>query len=170
MSDPSRTPADRSLFSVAQIQHLIRVEFHRAQRYGYPLTCMMIGVDRLGHLRDLYGYESKEAIVDGVVDLLKRESRSSDFLGRMADDRLLAVVPHTGPEGAAALASRILSASRDLGFESDGRSIAVTLSIGLAHTQGEELLFFDALLQGAEDGLGTAQASGGDRFEVGATS
>ena len=88
----SRESTEHGLFSLAQIQHLMRVEFNRAQRYDYPIVCMMIAIDRLGHLRDIYGYESKEEIVDAVVGLLKSSTRGSDFLGRMADDRLLAVV------------------------------------------------------------------------------
>ena len=73
MNDPSQQSRDRSLFSLAQIQHLIRVEFHRAQRYGYPLSCLMVGVDRLNQLRDLYGYDSKEAVLEEVIEILKRE-------------------------------------------------------------------------------------------------
>ena len=74
MTDSQST--DRSLFSLAQIQHLMRVEFNRAQRYDYPIVCMMIAIDRLGHLRDLYGYDAKEEIVEGVVGLLKSSTRS----------------------------------------------------------------------------------------------
>ena len=40
--------AERSLFSLAQIQHLMRVEFNRAGRYSYPIVCMIIAIDRLG--------------------------------------------------------------------------------------------------------------------------
>tara|TARA_R110002126_G_scaffold151471_5_gene298507 strand:- start:2754 stop:3263 length:510 start_codon:yes stop_codon:yes gene_type:complete len=163
---PDSSQADRSLFSLAQIQHLIRVEFNRAQRYGYPLCCMMIAVDRLGHLRDLYGYESKESILDSVVDLLKRETRVSDFLGRLADDRLLAVVPHTGPDGGWILAERLVQSCHGLSFQSDGRQIAVTLSIGVAYSDGNEVMFFDALLGASEDALQAATTGGGDRAEM----
>ncbi|HRV82168.1 MAG TPA: diguanylate cyclase, partial [Planctomycetota bacterium] len=108
---------DGSLFSLAQIQHLMRVEFNRAQRYGYPIGCMMVGVDRLGYLRDLYGYQVKEVILDRVIDLLKSETRSSDFLGRLPDDRLLAVIPHTGGSGLKVLAERLLTGARRLDFQ-----------------------------------------------------
>ena len=39
--------SEGGLFSLSQIQHLMRVEFNRAQRYEYPITCMLIAVDRL---------------------------------------------------------------------------------------------------------------------------
>lgn len=155
--------AERSLFSLAQIQHLMRVEFNRAGRYSYPIVCMIIAIDRLGHLRDLYGYEAKEGLLDSVVSLLKSETRASDFLGRMADDRLLAVVPHTPPEGAVQLAERLLGGVSTLDFESDGRTIQITLSIGISHNESGETLFFDAMLQSAESALSDAMTAGGAR-------
>ena len=165
MTDASFHTSDRSLFSLAQIQHLMRVEFNRAQRYDYPVVCMMLSVDRLGHLRDLYGYEAKEEILDAVIALLKAETRSSDFLGRMADDRLLAVVPHTSNVGAEALGRRLLKGASDMDFVSDARSIQVTLSIGSSHNAGGATLFFDAMLQAAEEALSSASTAGGDRYQ-----
>jgi len=164
MTENTYSDSDRSLFSLAQIQHLMRVEFNRAQRYSYPIICMMIGIDRLGHLRDLYGYEAKEEILAAVVSLLKSETRSSDFLGRMADDRLLAVVPHTSPEGAEVLAGRLLEGVQSIDFASEGRTIQISLSIGASFNEGSSTLFFDALLQAAEDGLNEAAGAGGNRF------
>ena len=155
---------DGSLFSLAQIQHLMRVEFNRAQRYGYPIGCMMISVDRLGYLRDLYGYSVKEVILDRVIELVKSETRSSDFLGRLPDDRLLAVVPHTSGDGLTVLSDRLLEGTRKLEFQAGDRTLGVTLSIGFSYSQGDDTMFFDALLESADDGLADAQTQGGDRY------
>ncbi len=159
-------PSERSLFSLAQIQHLMRVEFNRAQRYDYPIGCMLVGVDRLGHLRDLYGYEAKEEILGAAVGLLKASTRSSDFLGRLADDRLLAVVPHTGAEGLEIMSRRLLDGARSLDFTSEGRTIQITLAIGASHNDGGATLFFDAMLQAAEEAQSSAASAGGDRHEI----
>ncbi len=164
MPEPSNE-YERSLFSLAQIQHLMRVEFNRAARYEYPIACMVISIDRLGHLRDLYGYEAKEEILGAVIALLKAETRNSDFLGRMADDRLLAVVPHTPDEGSRVMAKRLLESVRAIDFESEGRTIQITLSIGASHNEGGSTLFFDAMLEAAGEALALAVESGGDRFE-----
>ncbi|MCP3914182.1 MAG: GGDEF domain-containing protein [bacterium] len=159
-------PSERSLFSLAQIQHLMRVEFNRAQRYDYPIGCMLIAVDRLGHLRDLYGYEAKEEILDAAVALLKSSTRSSDFLGRLADDRLLAVIPHTGAGGLDIMARRLLEGARAMDFANEGRTIQITLSVGASHNDGGATLFFDAMLQSAEEAQTSASAAGGDRHVV----
>ncbi len=160
----SASESDPGVFSLSQIMHVMRVEFSRAQRYGYPLTCLLIGVDRLGQLRDLYGYDSKEAIVDEIIALLRQETRTCDFLGRMMNDRLLAVVPHTGAEGARVLAERLLAGVRGLHFESDGRQIPITIAIGAAHNAEGKTLFFDDIVSAAEGALTEAIAGGGDRF------
>jgi two-component system, cell cycle response regulator len=156
--------ADPGLFSLSQIMHLMRIEFGRAQRYGYPLSVLVIAVDRLGHLRDLYGYESKEAVLDEVGRLLQTETRTCDFLGRLADDRLLAVVPHTPGEGTRVLAERLLKGVRAIGFESEAKKIAITISIGTATMDDAKTLFFDQLVAAAEAALEEASAAGGDRW------
>lgn len=156
--------SDPALFSLAQIMHLMRVEFGRAQRYAYPLSVLVIAVDRLGHLRDLYGYESKEAVLDEVARLLRAETRTCDFLGRLADDRLMAVVPHTDAPGVVVLVGRLLQGVRGIAFESEGKRIPITVSVGAASmSDGAKTLFFDQLVGAAEGALEEAGAAGGDR-------
>ncbi|HVS18548.1 MAG TPA: GGDEF domain-containing protein [Planctomycetota bacterium] len=158
--------AERELFSLAQIMHLLRIEFARAQRYEYPLSCLLIAVDGLGHIRDTYGYEAKQSVLDEVAGALQAETRSCDFLGRLMDDRLLAVVPHTMRDGARVLAERLLAAVRKLRFESGGDRVPITLSIGVTHNGAGSTLFFDALLQAGEGALAESVVAGGDRLSV----
>jgi len=155
--------ADPGLFSLAQIMHLMRTEFGRAQRYRYPLTVLVIAVDRLGSLRDLYGYESKEAVLDEVARLLKGETRTCDFLGRLADDRLMAVAPHTDAAGAQVLATRLLEGVRGLRFESAGKQIPIRVTLGAATMADENTLYFDQLVGAAEAALEDGASAGGDR-------
>lgn len=166
---PQETPLqpaepESGLFSLAQIMHLMRIEFGRAQRYSYPICCVMVAVDRLSELRDLYGYDSKEAILDEVVKLTKTHVRQCDFMGRLADDRLLIVVPHTDLSGARSLGERLMGGVRDLKFESEGRRLRVTLSIGITRSSGNDTMFFDSLLAASEGALNQALRAGGDRI------
>ena len=114
--------SDASLFSPAEMGLLMRGEVYRAKRYKYPMVLLLIGVDRLGNLHDLYGYESKREILRAVVELLGSVTRSSDFMGTMVDDRILAIFPHTGRRGAGALSRRLLEGARQMQFDSDGHA------------------------------------------------
>lgn len=154
----------QGLFTPAEIERLMRIEFDRAQRHKFPIVCMLIAVDRLVHLQDLYGHESKDEILQAVIGVLRAATRDSDYLGFMHDDRLLAVFPHTAPESAGLLARRLLAGARKLRFERDGRTVRISLSIGIAHNRHQGTLSFDTLVGVAEEGLAVADAAGGDRF------
>lgn len=163
---PPAQPRDASLglFSLTQIRHLMRVEFGRAQRYGYAASVMVLEIDRVGHLRDLYGFEFKESVLEDVISLLQDETRSCDYLGRLQDDRLMAILPHTTEKGARSGADRLMKRCHQLGFEADGRALKVSLSIGCSLYEDQNTLFFDALVSAAEAALAEAIAQGGDRF------
>lgn len=152
------------LFSPREVEELMRVEFARAERHKYPVVCLALGVDRLVQLADLYGYESKEEVVRAVVEVLRAETRDSDFLCLRQDDRLIALFPHTPPEQGAFLARRMLAAIKKQRFDRDGRSLRISLSIGVAHNRHERAISFETLVRVAEEGLAVADQGGGDRY------
>jgi diguanylate cyclase (GGDEF)-like protein len=162
--DPTGDAA-ASVFSLTQIRHLMRVEFGRAQRYGYPLSCIVVGVDRLDRIRDVHGYEACAAVLEQVVGLLQAATRTCDYLGRLRDDRLLAILPHTSSEGGAATARRLLAEARGLALplRSGTEPQSVRLSIGISHYERENTLFFDSLVEAAEAAMEEAARAGGDR-------
>jgi hypothetical protein len=98
---------------------------------------------------------------------LRAETRASDLLGVLVDDRLLVMIPHAARPGADALAKRLLEGARKLSFDSDGRSVRISLSIGGAHNQTVkpiQRLFYETLLSVSESGLDVALQGGGDRY------
>lgn len=156
--------ASQGLFTPVEVEELMRVEFARSVRHKYPVVCMALGIDRLGQLSDLYGYESKEEILRALLGVLRAETRDSDFLCLRQDDRLIAMFPHTPPELGSFLARRLIAAIKKQRFERDGRSLRVSLSIGIAHNRHEKAISFETLVRVAEEGLTVADAAGGDRY------
>ncbi len=154
----------QGLFSAAEIESLMRVEFDRARRHKFPLVLMKVAVDRLDQLHDLYGMEAQEEILRVVTQSLRESMRDSDHLGMTPDDRFLAVFPHTTPETGQMLARRLIANARKMRFDRDGRSLRISLSIGVAHNKDAAATTFETLLAVAEDGLAVADAGGGDRF------
>jgi diguanylate cyclase (GGDEF)-like protein len=153
--------AERGLFSPEEIARLMASEYARSLRYGHELALLLIEIDRLESLHDLYGVESEARIVRAVASLVRSATRASDALGTVQDQRLLVLLPHTGAAGAAALARRLLAGCRELEFRGDGRILRATLSIGCAQRGDEGSLA--ALGARAEEALRAAVAAGGDR-------
>ncbi len=99
-----------------------------------------------------------------IVELLVEETRTCDYLGRLVDDRLMAVLPHTDRRGGETVAMRLLQAGRERTFAGSGSPLKITLSIGLSHYEKDNTLFFDSLIDAADSALGKAVAGGGDQF------
>jgi diguanylate cyclase (GGDEF)-like protein len=154
----------KDLFSPAQIQHLMRVEFDRARRHKYPIVMLLIAVDRVEQLQDLYGSELKSRIDEALVGLLKGATRASDSIGCLLDDRVLVLVPHTPPEGASTIAKRVLEGMRAMTFDCDGRPTRITVSIGGAHSSRDGDLAFETMIEVSEGGLRVARDGGGNRY------
>jgi diguanylate cyclase (GGDEF)-like protein len=155
--------SDEGLFTPAEIVGLMETEYTRAKRYGYPASLILIAVDRLEYLHDLYGLQSKEEILQAVIKLLRSTTRDSDFLGCMRDDRIMAVFPHTTEETIQAITTRLLRVCRDLDFRTDGRALRATLSIGIATIKKDTATEFGDFVTTAEEALAFAVDSGGDR-------
>jgi diguanylate cyclase (GGDEF)-like protein len=162
MAEPIHEPHD--IFSLTQIRHLMRVEFSRAQRYEYPLSCLVISLDTAARLRDERGYATKAQVMDAVVALVLGATRTCDYVGRLLDDRLLAVLPHTRREGAEVTAGRIVAKGRALKLPEDKEPAGATLSIGISQFEKENTMFFDDLVEAAEQAMHAALEEGGNRF------
>jgi len=166
MSNPatlSFSNTGTALFTSEEVRALMQIEFERAERYTYPIACLMIQVDHLTQMQMVHGFESKQAVLDAAIDLIKGETRDGDLLGTIVDDRLMALVPHTHPVAAMALAERVLKGARTLEFALEGKTIRITLSIGIAHNQDPGAKSMATLERVAEEGLAVADAGGGDR-------
>jgi diguanylate cyclase (GGDEF)-like protein len=164
IQDSRSRDQERGLFSPRETEQLMRIEFERSTRHGLTLVCLLIGIDRLGALQDLYGGETREEILGASLAALRRVTREHDLLLALQGERIVALFPHAQPELGALLARKLLEAARELRFEREGRSLRISFSIGVAHNRHRDAISFETLLTVAEEGLAVADSAGGDRF------
>ncbi|HIG12247.1 MAG: diguanylate cyclase [bacterium] len=152
-----------SLFSQEELQRLMQSECERATRYGYPVTAIMVAVDRIDQLGDLYGTESRDAIMGEVSALLRKSTRESDYLGCMVGNHFFAIFPHTPGSDGLPLAERLLEGATNLLFDSGAANVLVTLSLGLSFRTADESVDMLELQTEVNSAMGLASASGGNR-------
>lgn len=101
---PYRDP-DTGLFTEAGFVKLLQAEITRSQRYGRPVSLLVLSYP-----------DDTELSITEVAETIQVTIRDSDFVGRSESDELLLGLPDTRPEDAGAAASRIASrlASQDL--------------------------------------------------------
>lgn len=152
-----------SLFSQAQILHLMKNEFARARRHGIPMGCIVLQVDRLPQLVDLHGAELRQAVRSAVARLVREKTRGSDLLGATNDDRYLLVLPHTDLAQTHIVADRLQQVFAGVEIAVDGRPLALTISAGVSACVDQKTMFFDTLLGQAEAALEYAERAGGNQ-------
>lgn len=155
-----------SPFTQAQILHLMKTEFARGRRYGFPVSCILIQVDRLTQLVDLHGTQLRDVVRRELIRLVSTKTRGADQLGLVSDDRCLLVLPHADEEGAVRVGQRIGEAFSMLEVEVGGALLSLTLAIGVATSDEQQTMFFDTILSQAEAALGWAVDAGGNQTAV----
>ena len=152
-----------ALFSQAQILHLMRNEFARARRHGLPLGCLLLQADRLAQLVDLHGAELRQSLRAAVARMVREKTRGSDLLGTTNDDRYLLVLPHTNLANTRVVAHRLHQMLGELDVAVDGRSLALSWSVGFTACDDQKTLFFDSMLAQVEAALEFAGLRGGNQ-------
>ncbi|MCY2957061.1 MAG: diguanylate cyclase [Planctomycetota bacterium] len=152
-----------ALFSQAQILHLMKTEFARARRHHIPLSCMILQVDRLAQLIDLYGADLRLRVRETLARLVREKTRGADLLGTVSDDRYLLMLPHTDMANSRIVADRLHGMFSEFEIQVDSRALDLKLSIGLAASNDQQTMFFDTLIGQAESALEWAAGQGGNR-------
>jgi diguanylate cyclase (GGDEF)-like protein len=142
-------------------------ERNRADRYGTPLSLLLVDLDRLKQINDQRGHAAGDRALQVVADGLRRSCRITDLAARTGGDEFAILAVNTTATEALALAHRVCATVRRLGIEQypDGRDGAPrpTVSIGVSDLDGVTESSFEALHTAADAALYAAKAAGRDR-------
>jgi len=101
-------------------------------RGGGTTAVMMLDVDRLKSINDVFGRGGGDRLLRQIGVRLSGFCRESDIVGRLDGDKFGIIQPHTGaPNRIASLVNQI-EMSFDEPFIIDGRAMTASLSIGMA--------------------------------------
>ncbi len=107
-------------------------EVARAERYGHPLSLLMIDSDYLKSVNDNYGHQKGDQLISDLAATISQNARSSDSVIRYGGDEFLVVLPETDTLAASFLAERIRAAVEERGLQIGQTKANTTVSIGLA--------------------------------------
>ena len=164
MPQATGVAAPKQRLSTPQTLHLMRLEVERALRHGYPISCMMLGLDGFVDLDHLFHRKK-------VMPLVFRELKTVTFerdvrgLGIWTEGFQLAVFPHVEPEALQELAEALRERASAVEYpELEG--VEITVSIGISHNLHRDDVSFESLVTDAESGMGMAQGLGGDQVSA----
>ena len=137
-----------------------------ALRHDKRLAVLLIDLDLFKRINDEHGHLAGDEVLRHFAEVLRSCTRVSDFLCRLGGEEFL-VLTQGDTEGAQILAEKIRAATAASPVPYDGRSIRVTVSIGVAQADPRDgLKGLSAVLVRADHALYAAKESGRDRVAV----
>jgi len=135
-------------------------EVERAQRYGRPLSVVLLDLDHFKRVNDTYGHAAGDDVLRGAARALKSVCRDVDVAARLGGEELALILPETDVVGARTVAERVRERIAGQSHTApSGERFTVTASLGVATARddtrtGEDLLHAsdEALYKAKDDG------------------
>jgi diguanylate cyclase (GGDEF)-like protein len=149
-----------------------RAALAHAMRYGTDFAVLLLDIDHFKLINDTFGHASGDRALCDFAALLRQECRESDILARFGGEEFVLALPETGAEGARLLAERIRVAAKSWRGSADGRSMSMTVSLGVScrlakDAVGENVeLALDRLIGEADQALYFGKHSGRDQYRL----
>ena len=140
-------------------------ELDRARRSRQPLSILMFDIDHFKTINDELGHLRGDDLLRAVGAQLTRVLRSTDVRCRYGGDEFLIILPDTPLIGAQQAAESVRRKMATLAMVAGGKTIPVTVSIGVAEA-GPAELGVTGLIDRADDALYQAKREGRDRCSV----
>lgn len=114
-------------------------EIKRSIRFKLPLAVLMLDIDHFKRYNDEFGHLVGDATLKEVADLLKKNLRRVDLVGRYGGEEFVVAMPETKLPNALEIAERIRSNIARQDFQVYGDKTKVTVSQGLEMFEVSEL-------------------------------
>lgn len=102
------------LYAQNMMHRIMKLEMNRARRYRYPLTVILVKVNNMGLISDKGGIEAIDETMQRMSRHVLKSLRNVDIGGRLGDDSIILLLPHTPIEGANIVSGRLASDTSDL--------------------------------------------------------
>jgi diguanylate cyclase (GGDEF)-like protein len=142
-----------------QVIERLTGEWSRSERYGSPISCLLVDVENAESMRRLEGPAVADEVLKTVARRLKGVVRDHDMVGRYGGDRFVILAVQADADGARALGARIRDKVAGEPVAVSNRPHAVALRIGGATNRSEGVEILEDLFRVAEAALADARSA-----------
>jgi diguanylate cyclase (GGDEF)-like protein len=151
-----------ALFNRRHFEELARAEWTRYQRYGRPLSLLLLDVDKFKSINDRFGHDAGDLVLKAVAFTCKTTKRQTDVAARIGGEEFVLLLPETDEAAAETAAERLRKAIQVHTRSLPGGNLEVTVSIGVAGA-GLAMSGFEVMLKRADEALYEAKRMGRNR-------
>ncbi len=151
----SQLDALTQIYNRLKLDSVMQNLYDSYKRYDKLFSIMIIDVDYFKSVNDSYGHLVGDGVLVGMVNIIRKNIRNTDVLGRFGGEEFMIISQETDCEGAYRLAQKIREEVEKHEFKEVGKK---TVSIGVA--QIEPHISINNLIKSADDALYEAKANG----------
>jgi two-component system, cell cycle response regulator len=129
----------------------------RARRHDHSVALLMVDADHFKELNDRHGHLAGDAALCALAERFRERLRTEDVVGRFGGEEFVIGLPDADSDGAARVAEAVRAAVADRPVVLAGKEVTLTVSVGFAAWQDDEL---EPLLARADRALYAAKAAG----------
>ena len=150
------------LYNSRYFYHQIKMEIDRVDRYGHPLTLLLLDLDDFKRFNDAYGHIEGDQVLLRLGQVVKRCLRETDSAYRYGGEEFTILLPMTTSGEGVVTAERIRTEFRKETFSPvSGQEVHMTVSIGLAQYKTKEEI--KAFVHRADQWMYQGKKNGKDR-------
>jgi diguanylate cyclase (GGDEF)-like protein len=123
------------LLNRRRFEEFALAEIERAQRYGRPLSLLLLDLDHFKRINDLHGHSVGDVALKEAAKRLQAAVRSTDRVARYGGEEMAVLLPETPGPIAQELAERVRRAIGDMPMAHEGLQLRVTASLGVTEFQ-----------------------------------
>jgi len=148
------------LFNRRHFEGLAHAEWARFQRYGRPLSVLMIDIDKFKTINDRFGHDAGDQVIKAIAATCNATKRQTDVVARVGGEEFVLLLPETDESAAEIVAERLRKSIEDNIHVIAGEP--VTISIGIAGA-ALSMPAFEIMLKRADEALYEAKRTGRNR-------
>ena len=156
------TDSMTGLYNRRYFEEFIKKEAIRSERQNQHFTVIVLDLDHLKQINDVYGHNYGDIAIKSIAEVLKSNARSIDVAARMGGEEFNLILPGIDSAGGLVAAERIRKAIGGVELEKIGH---ITASIGVA-TYLEHSDDLDELLELADHAMYESKRRGRNRVTL----
>jgi polar amino acid transport system substrate-binding protein len=137
-----------NIYNRRRIEELCEIEIIRNKRYKSDLSIIFFDINDFKDINDNIGHHLGDEVLIKISDIINKNIRNIDFIGRWGGDEFLIILPQTTLSQTKNIVCNLENLLKEIEFSD---SITVTCSFGIANYEKGDTL--DSLLKKADESM-----------------
>ena len=121
------------LYNHRYFQDTLKKEIDISKRYEHEFSLIIIDIDFFKKFNDTYGHQIGDSVLKTVAQVLKRNTRATDYVCRYGGEEMSIILPQTSKEEAMVNAERICEAVAKTPLKiNNNNEVNITISLGVS--------------------------------------